>query len=75
VLLSAIHLAPVANPDHHDDQAVLADLVDDAIHSGGADAVAVDLPTEFLAARRPRIVSERVDDGHDLRAGGCPGAC
>src|SRR4030095_9328095 len=60
----------VTNPDHDDDQAAVVDLVNDPVRSCSADAIAVDSSSEFLAAGRPRIISERVDDGDEPRAGG-----
>jgi hypothetical protein len=52
------------DPDHDDDQFPVPDRVDDSIP---ADSYAIPIvhSSELLATRRPRIVGQRTDAGHD----------
>ena len=52
------------NPDHDDEQLPVPDRVDDSIPAH-SHTVPVALAGEFLATRRPRIIGQRTDAGHD----------
>ncbi len=54
----------MSHPDDEDEQFRVADGVNDAI-AAGPDTVPTLLTGELLATRRPRVIHQRMDAGHD----------
>jgi len=52
------------NPDHDDEQLPVSDRVDDSIPADSY-TIPVVLSSELLATKRPRIIGQRTDTGHD----------
>jgi hypothetical protein len=54
----------MADPNHDDEQLFVPDGVDDSIPSH-SDAVTTVFPGELFATRRPRVIGQRTDAGHN----------
>jgi len=61
---SSIDVLAMPDPDHDDDQFPVTDRVDDSIPAD-PHAIPIAFSGELLATRRPRILGQRTDAGHD----------